>query len=135
MPGLLLRSDLGKRPYRLRCRFKIGDHPRLEQVQKASAKAAEQFVKDMHVQGWEFVPKYGFDMRGPFPALKVIPLPKAPPQLTARQMAPLVAAGHKFRAAPLEGVQSVPLLGETDGWEYELRGVFTHKTILTELED
>src|SRR3972149_2404234 len=132
---LLLRPDLGKRAYRLRCRFRIGQKPRRDFLEKAKYAAAEKFVADMRRQGWEYVERYGFSMTGPFPSLDPIAIPKRVRVPSAHEMLAGVRQGNPYRAEPVYGVQSVPLLSESDDWQYELAGVFVHKTILTEYTD
>ena len=132
-PELLLRPDLGKRAYRLRCRFAIDAFPREWFLEKAKYAAAQRFVEDMAKQGWEHIQKFGFQMKGPFSALTVPFLPKRALQekwhFNARYPMPRRISSE---GAPAY-VGTVPLLGESEKWEYELAGVFIHKTILTEL--
>lgn len=134
-PQLLLKPDLGYKAYRLRCKFTIGADPRPEFLQKAKYAAAEQFREDMHKQGWEYVERYGFHMTGPRPAMSARPVAKRMRVPSAREMLPHVAQGARFLAPEAYGVQNVPLIGESEDWEYEIAGIFVHKTILVESPD
>ena len=134
-PQLLLRPDLGKRAYRLRCQFHIGQRPRRDFLERAKYAAAEKFIADMHRQGWEYVERYGFRMIGPFPTLRPIAIPKRVRVPSAREMLEGVKQGNPYRAAPSYGVQNVPLVAESEEWTYELAGVFVHKTILMDYPD
>ena len=137
----LVRPDRGKRAYRLRCRFQIDAFPKASFLEKAKYAAAEAFVRDMAKRGWQHVEKYGFRMTGPFPATVTVNLPKRSQQMPwaipSRDLLPAIQAGYRFgpRESSSPYISEVPLLGETDRWEYELAGVFVHETILTESPD
>ncbi len=141
MPELLLRPDLGKRAYRLRCRFAVGAYPSRGFLEKAKVACAEEFVIDMAKQGWEYLDKYGFRMTGPYPVVEVINLPSRSQQErwhqpSAEIMAAVVAGARIGRIAQDGGyARPVPLVAESDRWEFELAGVFVHKTILMEYPD
>lgn len=131
---LLLRPDLGKKAYRLKCRFRIGALPRRDLLDKAKVQAAEWFVVDMRKQGFEYIDRFAVTMRGPFPCVDPMPLQK-PKRLTARQMLAGILQGNKYRAANETLAQNVLPLGESEHWEYELSMVFAHKTMLAERPD
>ena len=142
MPGLelLLRPDLGKKAYRLRCRFVIGAYPSARMLEKAKYHAADLFVADMAKQGWQYVSRHGFTLKGPFPATVTIELPNVGQQerwhVPSKELLPAVQAGYRARTGVDGGyAQPVPLLTDTDAWEFELAGVFTHATIMTEVPD
>ncbi len=134
---LLIRPDLGKRPYRLRCRFDIDAYPSERSLEKAKFAAAEMFVKDMKKQGFEYWEKHGFTMTGPYSAVDTITLPKrGKGPLPSKDIMAAVAAGYRpGQPSNSNGVKTVPLITETDRWAFELSGVFIHDTILTELPD
>jgi len=131
MPEILLRPDLGKRAYRLRCRFTVDAYPTREWLDKAKVAAAEAFVKDMGKQGWQYQDKYGFRLSGPFPAISPVALLSKAKQnrwhLNARYPVTL------RQQAQDNYVANVPALNATDKWEFELAGVFVRPTILTEV--
>lgn len=135
MTTLLLRPTLDRKAYRLRCRFKIEPYPPPYRLDREKVKVAEQFVRDMHKQGWENVGSYGFEMRGPFPmvtptALSIRRMP------TAREMLPRVARGERFLDDGLTpGVMTMPILAESDWWEFEIAGTFAREQIMTERPD
>ena len=137
--NLLLRPDLGKKAYRLRCRFTVPAFPRKDWLDKAKVTAAEAFVRDMAKQGFEYVDKYGFEMTGPFAPLVRGSLPKRHEQerwhQSSREMLPGLMRGVAPRASGGGYVSVVPSLNETEQWDYELKGVFVHKTILVEQPD
>jgi hypothetical protein len=141
MPELLLRPDLGKRGYRLRCRFSVGAFLDEWSLEKAKRVAAEAFVTDMAKQGWCYLDRYGFKMTGPYPAIEVVQLPKRSQQerwhLPSADIMPAVMAGARIGRIAQDGgyARSVAPLTETDRWEFELAGVFVHQTILTEYPD
>ena len=136
---LLLRPDLGKRAYRLKCRFVTGSFPSERTLEKAKYEAADLFVSDMAKRGWQYMAEHGFKMRGPFPATEIISLPKpsdARWHIPSRELLPAVSQGYNGRAAIDGGyARNVPLITETDSWEFELAGVFIHDTIMTEVPD
>lgn len=136
---LLLRPDLGKKAYRLRCRFVIGAYPSEWTLEKAKFHAADLFVKDMAKQGWENVSKHGFKMSGPFAPVQVVNLPKASQQeqwhTPSKDMIAAITAGYRPPPPAPNYVQTVPDVAECDDWEFELAGVFVHPAIMTEVPD
>lgn len=138
---LLLRPDLGRRPYRLKCRFVVGAFPSERTLEQAKYKAADMFVRDMEKQGWQNVEKHGFKMSGPFPHVETINLPSRSQQqqwhTPSRELIAAVQAGHRPKLPAQNGgyARVVPRLPEIDDWEFELAGVFIHETILTEVPD
>ena len=136
-PTLLLRSDLGKKPYRLRCRFSVDAFPRASWLEKAKHAAAEAFVQDMAKQGFEYLDQHGVTMTGPFSATPITGLPsrRERGRFNARQALPAVLAGNPLRPPERSYAVSVPLLDESEKWEYELAAVFIHKTLFVETPD
>lgn len=132
---LIARPDLGKKAYRLRCKFRIGRHPRPAFLENAKFAAADRFIEDMAKRGFEYVDRYGFTMTGPRAAIDVIAIPHRVRVPSAREMMAAVRQGARFLAQDDYGVQSVPLVTESAEWEYELAAVFVHKTILMEYAD
>src|SRR3990167_8739336 len=134
---LLLRPDLGKRAYRLKCRFVVGAFPNERTLEKAKYEAAELFVRDMAKQGWQYMGEHGFKMQGPFPATVTMTLPnEARWHIPSRELLPAISQGYGVRAAIDGGyARNVPLITETDSWEFELAGVFIRETIMTEVPD
>ena len=131
---VITRPDLGKKPYRLRCRFRIGALPGERWLEKAKYAAAQQFVDDMAGRGFEYVDHFGFRMTGPYPALVPVTV-RVPRRLTAREMLPGVMAVNPYRAGIETLACAVPLLDESEYWEYGLAGVFLHVAILTDTPD
>ncbi len=138
---LILRPDLGKKPYRLKCRFVIGAYPSARALEKGKFEAADLFVRDMAKQDFDYVDHYGFKMSGPFPAVETVTLPSASQQerwhTPSAEMITAIRAGYQPEQLARNGgyAKSVPLISETDAWEFELSGVFVHDTILTEVPD
>jgi len=137
---LLLRPDLGRRAYRLRCRFTVNAFPDKDMLEKAKFKAAEMFVRDMAKQGWAYLDKHGFKMTGPFVPMNIVSLPKRHQQARwhtpSREMLAAVRDGYRGRDVPDQGyVTTVAPIQGADAWDFELAGVFVHKTILTESPD
>ena len=138
---LLLRPDLGKKAYRLRCRFVVGAHPSERTLEKAKYEAADLFVADMAKQGWQWLSKHSFRIRGPFPQVQTVTLPKASLQerwhVPSRELLPAISAGYPGPRPAGDGgyARLVPLMAETDAWEYELAGVFIRDTIQVEVPD
>jgi len=138
---VIIRPERGKKAYRLRCRFRVEAHPSERWLEKAKYRAAEEFVRDMAKQGWEYLSKHGFKMTGPYPAIETVRLPKASQQpqwhIPSRDMLEAIQAGYRLNPPPDEGgyAKTVPLIDETDKWEYELAGVFLREKILSEVPD
>jgi|SRR3990167_1466215 len=141
MPELLLRPDLGRKAYRLRCRFVIDAAPVLphyraiweRELEKAKYKAAELFVRDMARDGWAYLDGHGVTMTGPFPATVTVASRPSEWHIPSRD---LMAAAHYRFSPPRNGnVLTVPLLEETGSWEFELAAVFSRDTIVMEYPD
>lgn len=133
-PILILKPARDKKAYRLKCRFKIEPYPRLERLHREKVRVAEMFVADMHKQGWEYVERYGFTMKGPFPMVEPVTIhPIRIP--TARDMLPRVANGARFLDQGESSVRDVPSLDFSEYWEFSLSGVFARTEILTEYPD
>jgi len=140
-PNLLIRPDLGRKAYRLRCRFEIEAYPRPEWLEKAKFAAAEWFVKDMEKEGYEYLDKHGFQMKGPFAVpYKMHQLPPAHvferEQVKAKELTAIIKAGGELpRVSPFDYASTVPTLAEAEKWEFELAGVFVRKTIVFEFNE
>lgn len=135
MTTFLLRPTLDRKAYHLRARFKIEPFPSPYRLDREKVKVAEQFVRDMHKQGWEQVESFGFKMTGPFPMVTPVTIrPRRMP--TAREMLPGVREGYRFLDdGETPGVLIVPALAASEWWEYELAGVFAREQIMTERPD
>ena len=134
MTTLIVRPTLDRKAYRLRCRFKIEPYPPPFRLDREKVKVAEQFVRDMHKQGWEHVERFGFTMTGPFPMVEPVTIrPRRTP--TAREMLPRVARGERFLDDGDTGVSFVSSLGASEYWEYAIAAVFSREQILTERAD
>lgn len=127
LPELLIRPDLGKRPYRLRCRFTIDAFPKPHWLEKAKYAAAEAFVRDMAKQGFEYVDRLGVTMTGPFPTVEIASSLRRPREhFSARRP-------DFRRKEPGSMATTLPALTEMPRWDYELAMVFVHKTLLVEI--
>ena len=135
--------DLGKRPYRLKCRFQIpaGAGPRV--LEKAKHVAAEQFIADMQVRGFSYIGESsrlpagqrGFRMAFKGAHVEIATSVSRPRVLSAREMLPAVMQGAAFRNEDRSPVQDVPHFTQCEYHDYELSAVFLHDTILTEVPD
>ena len=132
---VLLRPDLGKRAYRLKCRFITNPFPNERMLELAKYEAADLFVQDMAKQGWQYTGN-GFKMAGPFPKTELHLLPKRSEQerwhTPSREM---LQSGNFIRRPQQSYAKEVPLITETESWEFELAAVFVHDTLLTEYPD
>ncbi len=127
-PELILRPPRDKTPYRLKCRIKTEPYPSRSRLDVEKVRVTEQWVVDMHKQGWENLPGHGFKMAGPFPAVTPMDLHfKRIP--SAQEMLPEVMQGARFLDPGVDGVQEVPALHESEWWEFEISGVFIRDEI------
>lgn len=133
-PLLLFPRDLGKKAYRLKCRFVIEPRPSRECLTRGAIKALELFVVDMAKQGWRHVSGEAPRLRGPFSPTKTMTVRRTPPP-SAREMLPSVAQGNRFRAGGETLAHLVTPLAESDRWEYEIAAVFARDAIRAELSD
>lgn len=123
------------KPYRLRCRFKVDPFtPRSAALISQAATVAERFVRDMHLQGWEHVAGGKWQLNGPFAPVRPVTI-RPQRRLSAREMLPYVANGHRFLDKGDDTASIVRPLIEHDYWEYELAGVFYRPEILIERPD
>lgn len=131
---ILLRPSLDKRGYRLRCRFKIEPYPTKARLDRERVTVAEQFVSDMHKQGWEHDARHAFKMTGPFPMVPLTTIhPRSVP--TAKEMVPYVKNGARFLDQGKSTATTIPPLDLSEWWEYEIAGVFVRTQIMTEYAD
>lgn len=134
MVTLIMPRTLDKKPYRLRARFKIEPRPTESRLDAEKVRVGEMFVRDMHLQGWEYVSQYGFRMTGPF--VPVQPMNIRPQRIMpAREMLPRVMRGERFLDKGRDYATLVKPLHESEYWEYEIAGVFSRIQILTEVPD
>ena len=131
---ILSKPTLDKSAYRLKCRFKIEPYPNIERLHREKVRVAEQFVDDMHKQGWEYVDRWDWTMKGPFAYVSPTTI-HIPPTPTARQMFPYISQGARFldQGGSIAGM--MPALDATEWWEYELAAVFFRPQILVESPD
>lgn len=145
---LILRPDLGKKAYRLKCRFTIEAFPTKRSLELGKFKAAGLFVTDLAKQGWENVEKFGFKLNGPFSPVEIMTIPKRSEQprwnASSKEMYGAIQSGNiqnyqrqQYERMAADGgyARPVPHITEVDSWEFELVGVFVHKTILMETPD
>lgn len=139
MITLLVRPDMERKAYRLRCRFKVNAFPSEDLLTKSKYKVAEMFVEALAKQGWEYLDKHGFKMTGPFAPLEIVNLPKRHQQaqwhMKSSELIRHLNQGEKVRAKAETYTSNVPPLAECEEWEFELAGVFVHKTLLAETPD
>ena len=132
MTQIFIKPSRDKKPYRLRCRFKVD--PGTVPQESEKVRVAERFVVDMKNQGWVYDDRFGFEMTGPYPVITPITI-HAPRQPTAKQMLNEVSQGNRFLAPEGTVATLMPTLAESESWEYELKGVFIREEILTEYPD
>ena len=129
----IVKPSLDRKGYRLKCRFKIEPGASRDRINYEKVRVAERFVEDMRKQGWDYA-NQGFTLTGPFPFVEPMTL-RTPRTLTAREMAPMVAQGARFRDEGGSIAPFMPALGVSDWWEYELAGVFSRPALMTEYPD
>src|SRR5437762_10228218 len=107
---LLLRPELTKKAYRMKCRFTTPvmalTEENLYKLKAMKDKVAEEFIRDMELQGWEWdnniiePSQRGFTLKGPFSYVPITGAPtKAEQQrFNARQSQQRVMAGERFRS-------------------------------------
>ena len=131
MIELILPRTRPNRPFRLRCRFKTDPNPADGWLKRQAVRVAEQFVSDMHKQGWTHDTRYNFRLRGPFTPVE--PTTIHPHRIpSAREMLPGLMLGEQFRDEFPSGVSLALPLGEVGYWEYEISAVFTRPEIILE---
>ena len=138
MHDLTIRTerDLGRKPYRFKCRFVIEARPTRESLKRGALKSHDLFVRDMAKQGWEYLSSEPPRLRGPFtPVIPMTVHVRRPP--TSREMLHMVAQGapFRFRAEQETLAQTVTPLSMNESWEYELSLVFVGRTIRFEVPD
>lgn len=133
-PQFLIKPTQDQKPYRLRCRFKTDPYPTKDRLDREKVKIAETFVVDMHKQGWEHDGRFDFEMTGPFPM--ITPVTIRPCKMpAAREMLPYILSGATFRDSGENSAVMMPTLALSEGWEYEIAGIFVRPQIMTEYAD
>ena len=141
MSEIILRPDRGKQAYRMRCSFSIGAFPSERSLEKAKYAFAEQFVRDMAKQGWEYLDKYGFELTGPEAPVEVMTLPPRRQQeqwhVASAQMLAAAQAGARPDRLSRNGgyARNVPPVAESEKWEFKLAGVFVREALRVEYPD
>ncbi|KKN75662.1 hypothetical protein LCGC14_0379020 [marine sediment metagenome] len=131
-PSIFIRPGREKKPYRLKCRFKVDPDTRPSDTEKV--RVAAQFVEDMRKQGWIHQDGSEWSMTGPYPVITPITI-HAPRTPTAKEMMYGVSQGDQFLAPEGTLASVMPTLAESEAWDYELKGVFIREEILTEYPD
>lgn len=131
---LIFPRDLGKRAYRLKCRFATEPRPTKERLKAAALVAMEMFVRDMRQQGFEHLTGEMPRMSGPFSPVKPVTL-RRPKVLSAREMLPAVARGARFLPGRETIAQDVAPLHKCESWEYGLELVFVSNVLRLEVPD
>lgn len=147
MTTLLLRPTLEKKPYRLKCRFKIEPAPSpvadfaahgrwRARLEREKVTIAERFVTDMakYDPPWINLPDHGFKLRGPFPMIAPMEI-KVPRIPTAREMEAAVRQGARFLDTGRDYAKPLPKLEFSEWWEFELSAFFVREEILVEYPD
>ena len=125
--------DLGKRAYRLRCQITVGNGVHGAELRQAVRGCLEHFVKGMHLEGFEWLSRYGWRPEGmPVPHIEPREI-RIPPRLTAKQMLPAVKQGARFLAKDETIAWAVPSLEESIRWDYIVSGVFVHDTLVIDV--
>ena len=131
MSTIVIPGSRPEKGYRLRCRFKIDPSPTERRLDIEKVRVAEQFVADMHKQGWTHDTRFDFRLRGPFTPVE--PSTIHPHRIpSAREMLPGLMRGEQFRDEFPSGVSLALPLGEVGYWEYEISAVFTRPEIILE---
>ena len=132
MTQIFIKPSREKKPYRLKCRFKVDPGTIPQDSEKV--RVAEMFVEDMRKSGWTYDDRFGFEMTGPYPVITPITI-HAPRTLTARDMLDGVSQGDRFLEPEGTLAGLMPTLAESASWDYELKGVFIREELLTEYPD
>lgn len=127
--------DLGKKAYRLK--FCVTGHARMtaEQLRRGLNACLDDMERQLKAQGFRFAGEDTIQFVRKQPHIEPMTIrPQRPP--SSREMEYAVRQGAKFRA-PLHDTlaQNVPLLMESDAWDYLFSALFVHETILTDKPD
>ena len=139
---LLLRPDLGNRPYRLWCSVRVPAKPKgsyqramwERDLQRGMRKAVEWFIEDQKKDGFLYQSKYPLQVKGPFPPVDPITI-HVVREPTSREMLPRLLQGWRPSASPPMPSLTAGTLEESEDWEFRVGLVFAHKTILLERPD
>lgn len=132
-PQIIIKPGLERKPHYLAARFRIDPYPSRDLIEVEKVRLAERFVSDMHKQGWDYAGQ-GFKLTGPFPYVEPMTI-HIPKTLTARQMAPMVAQGAKYRDDGGSIAPMMPVLSESECWEFQISAIFSRADLLTETPD
>ena len=130
---ILLRPDLGKKAYRMRCRFTIDSYPKDEWLEKVKYEVARRFVEDMAKQGYDYIDKFGFKLSGPLDHVAVSHF--IPPYNRQEKWHYAARDGMPMRVSGDSYASDLPSLAEAEKWDFELSAVFVSRTLVVEVED
>ena len=132
--SLLLKPDLDKKAYRMKCRFVIEPYPAPDSLKEGALKAHDWFVTDMAKEGWTYVSGERPRLRGPFP--QVVPMTIHRPHIpSSSEMFLAVMQGARFRAGAETIAKTVLPLSQSEYWEYELALVFYRNPLVADVPD
>lgn len=137
------RPDLGKRPYRLKCRFQVPAGSGAAFLERAKYLAADAFIEDMARLGYEWIgeshrlppTERGFRMVFKGAHIEIMQPIKRKRALSSREMQAAVMQGATFRTTDDPKVQTVPHHSQAEFHDWELSTIFLHDTILVETPD
>lgn len=140
-PGFIIHAagsrgnvpDLGKRSYRLKFSVVTWPNPTSDQLRRGLYKSLEPLERQMRTQGFELRERtIRFERRQPHIETVEIHVHRQP---TAKQMIRDVAQGAKFRDQGGTIAMAVPLLEETEAWEYIFSAEFIHDTLVFDIPE
>lgn len=142
-PGFIIHAtgargnmpDLGKRAYRLKCAIRVPNNLHGDELKRSVLACLEDFVRDMHLQGFEWQGSYGWRREGmPKPFIEAVTI-RRPRRKSAKEMIRAVMQGARFLDNDPGPASTVPVLEVAEHWQYEVSGVFVHDAILTDIPD
>lgn len=134
------RPDLGKTPYRLKCRFRVGAYPSERVLTEAKFRSFDLFVDAMAKQGFDYIgesSRLPEDERGVRMVFKgahvaIMNMHRPKRRLTSKEMLPQVMQGARFLPEEETHAAAVPHYTEVEFWDFELSAIFLRDTMLME---
>src|SRR5947209_3461326 len=138
MPGanLLLRADVGRKPYVLFYRVRVPATASGEQVTRAKQQGLERMIRDLERRGWVFVAADPIPPSGPYPVVprkgfgKRPSIPKRKPGQPSARFAPHDDYTWRISTLPQFDQHSARFLTDTVEWEFA--ATFHRQTMATE---
>ncbi len=126
------RPEADKRPYRLK--FSVVGYPNmpLEALRVGLSRSLTEVERQMRQRGFVFAGEHTIQFVRKQPHIEPMTVRLYRPPSAKQMLASGLMQGNRFRAPVETLAMTMPLLHQTEAWEYIFSAIFVHDTILVE---